>query len=298
MELAVRPERVGRPRLVSVIVPVRNGERHVGDQMAALAAQDYDGPWEVVVVDNGSTDRTAEVVARWRDRLPSLTVVDASNRRGLNHARNAGRAAARGDFLAFCDADDVATPGWVSALAEAAAQADLVSGEIELEQLNDPAGQAWERATPLGGVPTTEFAPYPAGGNCGMWADVAHELSWDEAFAFGGSDMEFGWRASLAGYRIEFVPDALMRIRFRNTVPALIRQHFRYGLGQAQLFRRFRRLGMPRSDLVDAVDCYRWLYDHRSRLRGDRAARGHWLRVAAERLGRICGSIRWGVLYL
>src|SRR5205085_6844888 len=118
--------------LVSVIVPVRNGERHVGDQMAALAAQDYDGPWEVVVVDNGSTDRTAEVVARWRDRLPSLTVVDASNRRGLNHARNAGRAAARGDFLAFCDADDVATPGWVSALAEAAAQADLVSGAIEL----------------------------------------------------------------------------------------------------------------------------------------------------------------------
>src|SRR5207253_1663164 len=85
--------------------------------------------------------------------------------------------------LAFCDADDVATPGWVSALAEAAAQADLVSGEIELEQLNDPAGQAWERATPLGGVPTTEFAPYPAGGNCGMWGGVAHELAGGDASA-------------------------------------------------------------------------------------------------------------------
>ena len=103
-------------------MPVLNGEEHIGDQLAALAAQTYRGEWELVVVDNGCRDRSMEIVREWAPRLPSVTIVDATARRGLNRARNAGAAAARGDFLAFCDADDVATPGWLEAMAEAAAE--------------------------------------------------------------------------------------------------------------------------------------------------------------------------------
>lgn len=288
----------GPPALISVIVPVRNGEAHVGDQMAALSAQTYTGAWEVVVVDNGSTDRTAEVVEGWRDRLPGLTVVDASERRGLNYARNAGVAAARGDFLAFCDSDDAATPGWLTAMATAAATADIVGGEIELEELNDSIGQAWERAEPLRQLPTGGFVPYPPGGNCGIWSSVARTIGWDEAFAFGSSDMEFGWRAQLAGFETAFVPDALMRLRFRRNLRALVRQHFRYGVSEPQLYRRFRRHGMPRSDLREALQAWRWLATNPSRLFASRGTRGHWLRVAAMRFGRLCGSIRRGVVYL
>jgi glycosyltransferase involved in cell wall biosynthesis len=279
-------------------VPVRNGEAHIGDQMAALAAQTYTGAWEVVVVDNGSRDRTVEIAERWRGRLPRLLVIDASRRRGLNHARNAGVAAARGDFLAFCDSDDAASPGWLEALATAAPDADIVGGEIELEELNEPDGQAWERAEPLGELPTGGFVPYPPGGNCGIWAGVANAIGWDEAFAFGSSDMEFGWRAQLAGFEAAFVPDAVMRLRFRRSLPALARQHFRYGVSEPYLFRRFRRHGMPRSDVREALYTWRWLVLNCSRLFGTRAVRGHWLRVAASRFGRLCGSVRRGVLYL
>jgi glycosyltransferase involved in cell wall biosynthesis len=284
--------------LISVIVPVRNGAAHVGDQMAALAAQTYDGAWEVVVVDNGSTDRSAAIVESWRDRLPALTLVDASERRGLNFARNAGVAAARGDFLAFCDSDDAAVPGWLAAMAAAAGRADIVGGEIELDELNEPVGHAWELAEPLGDLPTGGFVPYPPGGNCGIWASVARAIGWDEAFAFGSSDMEFGWRAALAGFETAFVPEALMRLRFRRSVRALMRQHFRYGVSEPRLYRRFRRQGMPRSDLREALRSWRWLATNPARLFGSRATRGHWLRVAAMRFGRLCGSVRHGVLYL
>jgi hypothetical protein len=110
--------------------------------------------------------------------------------------------------------------------------------------------------------------------------------------------MEFGWRAGLAGFETAFVPEALMRLRFRRSLRALVRQHFRYGVSEPHLYRRFRRHGMPRSDLREALDTWSWLLLHAARIFEGRGPRGHWLRVAAMRLGRACGSIRWGVLYL
>ena len=114
------------PELISVVMPVLDGEAHVADQLAALASQRYEGEWELVVSDNGCRDRTLEIVRSFEARLPSVSIADATACRGLNHARNVGVATARGDFIAFCDADDVATPGWLEALAHAAVEADIV----------------------------------------------------------------------------------------------------------------------------------------------------------------------------
>ena len=112
--------------------------------------QTYTGPWEVVVVDNGSTDASVQVVEAWRERIPGLRIVDASGARGLNHARNRGADAARGDLLAFADADDEAVPGWLESLATAAAFADLVGGALDGDALND--GMI-ARSIPRGGAP-------------------------------------------------------------------------------------------------------------------------------------------------
>jgi glycosyltransferase involved in cell wall biosynthesis len=85
------------PTLVTVVLPVRNGERDLGRQLTALAAQSYAGKWELLVVDNGCTDRTLEVVRGFAGKLLQMRVVDATARRGLNYARNAGVAAALAD---------------------------------------------------------------------------------------------------------------------------------------------------------------------------------------------------------
>jgi glycosyltransferase involved in cell wall biosynthesis len=279
-------------------MPVLNGEAHVAEQLAALASQTYGWAWELVVVDNGCTDRTVEIVRAWSPRLPSVTIADATARRGLNHARNTGAAAARGDFLAFCDADDVATPGWLDAMAQAAGHADIVGGRLEWQALNDPVVRAWRHQTPMTELQDEGFLNYAPGGNLGVWTSVAREIGWDEAFTFGSSDHGFAWRAQLAGYRLAFAPQALVQQRFRRTLGATARQFYRYGRSGPQLYRSFRDHGMPSPDNRAALRRWRLLVATLPDLWRSRERRGRWIRRAAFRLGRLAGSIRARVLCL
>jgi cellulose synthase/poly-beta-1,6-N-acetylglucosamine synthase-like glycosyltransferase len=98
--------------VISVIVPVLNGMPWLAEQLRALVGQECSEPWEVVVADNGSTDETKSVVQEWAARIDKIRLVDASTVRGPGAARNAGARAARGELLAFCDADNVVQPGW------------------------------------------------------------------------------------------------------------------------------------------------------------------------------------------
>jgi glycosyltransferase involved in cell wall biosynthesis len=287
------------PQLVSVVVPVLNEERYLGAQLAALAAQTYTGEWELVIVDNGCTDGSLEVLEAIRAALPEVTVVDASARRGLNRARSAGASAARGDFLAFCDADDVVEPGWLEALVEVARTADLVGGSLEHHSLNDPSRLAWRPTERISGFAVYhDFLPSVPGGNCGVWATVAEGLGWDPGYAFGGSDIEFSWRAQVAGYRVVHAPEAVVSVRFRRRLDQHAWQWFRYGAAGPRLFRRFRREGMGRDDLREALADWRWSVVHAFYLLGPSERRGYWVRNAAWRLGRIAGSMRYRVVFL
>jgi glycosyltransferase involved in cell wall biosynthesis len=97
-----------RPPLVSVIVPLYNGERYLRPALESIFAQDY-APLEVIAVDDGSTDRSAAVARRF----PLGAYLHQPNR-GIAAARNAGIAAARGDFIAFLDQDDLWPPDKLS----------------------------------------------------------------------------------------------------------------------------------------------------------------------------------------
>ncbi len=281
-----------------MIIPVRNGERHISHQLEALSRQSYTGTWELVVVDNGCTDKTLEVVEEWRDRLPPVTVVDASGRRGLNYARNRGAAGARGDLLAFCDADDVVSPGWLEALATAALNADLVAGPLDVERLNDGLVRAWRPESSMTRLePKHNLLPHAPGGNCAVWRDVALELGWDERFTFGSSDIEFSWRVQRAGYTLAMAEDAAVHLRFRENKWELARQYFRYGVSDAKLYRRFRREGMERSSPREAVRTW-WKLVRSAGELASTEGRGRWLRVAGRSSGRVVGSVRWRVLFL
>ena len=94
--------------LVSVIVPTYNYGRYIADALASLRAQTY-GSWECVVVDDGSTDDTEEVVAREAARDPRVSYLRQRNQR-QSVAKNTGLAAARGAYVQFLDADDLLEP--------------------------------------------------------------------------------------------------------------------------------------------------------------------------------------------
>jgi len=109
---------------VSVVVPAYNEEKYLGRCLAVLARQTYPaGLFEVIVVDNGSTDGTAEIARRYGARV----VVEPH--KGVARARQAGFEAAQGEVIASTDADTVVPPFWVSRIA-AHFRADPVLGAV------------------------------------------------------------------------------------------------------------------------------------------------------------------------
>jgi glycosyltransferase involved in cell wall biosynthesis len=230
-----------RPTRISVVVPARDAEATIGAQLEALAGQDDPGiPWEVVVADNGSGDATvATVRARAAELpgLPAVVVVDAATVRGASHARNVGAAAATGDLLCFCDADDVVDPGWLRAHVEAAPDHHLAGGALDVDTINDPRVRSW-RPTPRAADPDAEqrFAP---SGNLAVWADVYRLLGgFDEAYPK-SHDVELSRRAEALGLVRGWVPGALVHYRLRSTLGGLARQSWRGGRAGVQMARDF-----------------------------------------------------------
>jgi glycosyltransferase involved in cell wall biosynthesis len=93
--------------LISVVVPVHNGARWLGQTLDSLFAQTY-ANFEIVLVDDASTDSLQEVLDSVHD--PRLRVVHLKSNVGVSAARNQGIELAKGDFIAFCDADDLCQP--------------------------------------------------------------------------------------------------------------------------------------------------------------------------------------------
>ena len=94
------------PPLVSVIIPTYNRAWVLKEAVDSVLAQEF-GDFELIVVDDGSTDATAELLAAYADRVRVLRQTN----RGVSAARNAGIAAARGKLIAFLDSDDLWLPG-------------------------------------------------------------------------------------------------------------------------------------------------------------------------------------------
>ncbi len=288
------------PELVSVIVPARDAIATIAEQLAALAEQDYRESWEVVVADNGSRDGTPDLVRTWSGRLPGLRIVDAARHRGASYARNVGTAAAGGEFLAFCDADDVVTPGWLTALVRAAPSSDMVVGPLDLDALNDADVRAWMGwKPPTDGLPVElGFLPGAFGGSCGIWRDALEQVGgWNVEYPR-LNDVELAWRLQLASFRLGFAPAAVVHCRLRSDLRALWTRNYHIGQTWAQLFREFHARGMPRTDTKRAVRAWAGLVRHAPEVVRSRARRGAYVRVLARKTGQVTGSIRQRTVYL
>lgn len=288
------------PPDVSVVIPVFDAVRDLPQQLDALAAQEFAGRFEVVLADNGSTDGLREAVAGWAPLLPfPLRVVDASDVRGVSHARNVGCRAATAPLLAICDADDVVSPQWLARLVEALGSADVVGGALTSERLNPDHVRSWRPMYPPGRLPRKlRYLPYAQGANIGLRRDVFERLGgWDERFVGGGDDVEFSWRAQHSGFRLAAAPHALVYYRLRPSLRAMMRQTYAYARSDAHLLTEFDGSGVrptPAHRLVLEVG---WIVVT-SPLVVSPAWRGFWLRRVALLAGRVAGSVhyrRWAV---
>lgn len=281
-------------------MPLLDGASTIGQQLEALAQMEYAGEWELVVADNGSTDEGPATALSWADRLPEVSVVDASAVRGVSHARNVGARAGRGDVIALCDADDVVHPGWLTAMGAAVQEYDMVGGRLEEVRLNEP----WVREV----RPFTQdsalsvglaYLPYSAGANFAVRREVFDLLEgWNESLRGGGDDIDFCWRGIRAGFTLGFQPDAVISYRHRTEPAALGHQFRNYGRMEAYLYRLHRHHGMPRSSVRQGLRNWGWIARHVADRRGGLVEQGRWHRKFGHRSGRLRGSLRWRVLYL
>ncbi len=108
----------------SIIVPVYNVEAYLEQCLVSLRSQNY-ADFEIICVNDGSTDRSREILSEWETRFPQMRVIDRENG-GLSAARNTGLEVAQGDYIVFVDSDDWVEPTMLSRLAEEASGEDMV----------------------------------------------------------------------------------------------------------------------------------------------------------------------------
>lgn len=235
---------------LSVILACYNGADTLADQLDGLAAQEWSEPWEIIFLDNRSTDNSRAIAEQYQQRLPNLKIIDASEQQSKAFALNKGVLASQGDSLAFVDDDDQVAPGWLSAMGEALETHDLVACRWDIDTLNS----GWVRQTRTinyqsdGVYDPIHYPPYlpHAGGNSiGSSRELYNRIGGFDESLPNLDDTDYVWRAQLAGAQFFFVRDAVVRIRFRQDMRGLYRQFRSYAENNVLLSKRYRSYGEP-----------------------------------------------------
>lgn len=103
--------------LYSIIIPVYNVENYLHDCLDSVLNQTYEGNYEVICVNDGSTDGSLEILDKYKEEVSSLIVISQDNK-GLSEARNTGLRAAKGDYIFFLDSDDWIEPNTLEVLSK------------------------------------------------------------------------------------------------------------------------------------------------------------------------------------
>jgi glycosyltransferase involved in cell wall biosynthesis len=282
--------------MISVVVPVRDGLPWMEEQLRALVEQESAEPWEIVVADNGSTDQSLAVARRWAETEPRIRVVDASRALGPGAARNVGVRAARGELLAFCDADDVVQPGWLSAFAEALAGADVAGGVFDNWSLNGFTAPSPGAAEPPPAMRQFSFLEAGLSSNLAVRRNAFEDVGGFAEELLVGEDTDLCWRLQLHGYRFVIADRALIARRDRRGFREVFRRYMAYGRCGPVLYARHRASGM-RSETATAMKSWAWIVLNAPGVVSSRR-RVRWAELAAWRTGRLVESIRLRVLFL
>jgi glycosyltransferase involved in cell wall biosynthesis len=285
---------------LSIIIPCLNEAEFIATQLESLSTQYWSEPWEVIVSDNGSADQTLQIVNHYRLKLPHLRLVDASDRRGRAHAKNVGARAALGESLAFCDADDEVSPGWVAALGEALSKHDFVASRFEIEKLNPPYLRPALGNPQRHGLNKYKHPPYLYyAGGCGLGIKRSiHEAvgGFDESWPV-LEETDYCFRVQLAGTPLQFVPNAVVHIRFHPRLSHLYDQSRSWGEYQVLLYKTYCPPGTPNLLWREGLKAWRELFRSLPQIRSSQS-RAAWVRRLGWRVGRIQGGFRFRVLAL
>jgi glycosyltransferase involved in cell wall biosynthesis len=280
---------------VSVVVPVRNAAGTIAECVDSLLALDYPSDdFEVVVVDNASTDRTPAILERYADRVRLLHEPS----RGRSQARNAGVRHARGDVIAFTDADCRVDRNWLTEIVPAVRDegVGMAGGPILAAQPCNYVERFGETIHDQERAITTWTPPYVITANGAAKKSTLEAIGGFDPVFRRSQDADLSFRLGGAGYRLVFAAGAIVYHRNERTLRGLVREGFQHGFWTVALLERHRPL-TPRLKLSP----YRTLTASLPRcVRGPDPLEARC--VAAFQLGkaagRVSGSARFRTLRL
>lgn len=283
----------GEPTVdLSVVIPAHNAAATIADQIDALRSQAWSGTWDVNIVDNGSSDETAQIVRAAIADDARFQLIDGSARQSASFARNLGVQNSRGASLAFCDADDVVADGWLAAMGEALAKWDFVTGPQEMSELNPQWLRGAFGETPSARLQTfADIFPFGPTANLGIRRHVFEEVGgFDESIAV-YEDLDLCRRVWENGHILRYEPACVVHYRMRSDMSALWKQAVSYGRASPFISANLKRAGHPTPARMRGAKNVIWLTRKLPTLRR-RSGRARWVVVAGTLVGRAHGSIQ------
>ncbi|MFN8051583.1 MAG: glycosyltransferase [Acidimicrobiales bacterium] len=275
---------------VSVVIPIGGIDEFLPEQLCALAAQDFDRPFELILsMNQAGLVHDPAVADPPLHPLATLRVVDSSTERSAAHARNVGARAAHAPLLAFCDADDIVEPNWLSALVDELGRHEVVGGFLDERRLS-PAGQErWRPPATPGELPAYLGHAYPVSANM-----AARRSAFDAVGGFTEGltrceDIAFGWALADAGIELAYAPDAVVHYRHRPGLWTMVRQHHMYGIGMSEVI---VRQGLPGRGGPDGEGGHRPGLLAANKQRVTQRSLIHILRRGAIASGRVRGLVQ------
>jgi len=227
---------------VSVIVPAYNASATIGQELEALSQQNCFQPFEVIVVDDGSSDNTAEIVRSFA----SVKYVRQDNA-GPASARNHGARLARGEFLAFTDSDCIPHKDWISQLMAGFShpQVGVVAGSYGIANPESWLARGihteilWRHSHLMPDF-SNSFGSYNFCVKKNVFEAVGGFNSWYR-FA-SGEDNDISYKIRGAGWRIYFQRKALVDHYHPSLVVKYLKEQFRHGFWRVKMYRDHPRM--------------------------------------------------------
>lgn len=279
---------------ISVIIPVYNAESTLLDQLEAVRAAQLDAPSsEIIIVDNRSTDQSISLARRWAEQHPegNLRIVEANGRSGEPHARNVGLSAARGELVAFCDADDRVGAGWLAGLCRALTTTLYATGPIDTSRLN-PSWIANVRGTSVTGRSLMyNLVPFAHGCNMGFHRNVLHAMGGFDERYLAGCDLDIALRFFNADFEMGYDEAALVHYRLRPSLKSTFEQGHFYGRYRIPIRNRISNTHRDHARINATYQRRRrsaWLLKHAIAAAVSKRTRARWVWV----LGQLYGEWR------
>jgi glycosyltransferase involved in cell wall biosynthesis len=253
--------------IVSVVVPVYNGERDVPDLIECLRSQTYPPDRvEYLLVDNNSRDRTSAIIET-AAKFPQITIrhLTENQIQSSYAARNKGIHNSKGEIIAFTDADCRPQFDWLENLVKPLADLEvgISAGEIVALPGKTILEQHATRQNTLSQKYTLahSFCPYGQTANLAVRKQVLAQVGLFRPYLTSGGDADLCWRILReTWYKLSFAESAIVRHRHRSTIKQLQSQWYRYGESNKYLHELYGVDLMP--ELTPGEYCYRlarWL---------------------------------------